>query len=228
MKTFLYIIFGIIFFSLFILCLPILAYKNNISIDNIIAISKIIISWQMVVIILFFVFIKKFESEIKNFFKEGWSMKLPGPIEISTQQTSEANNIDNKVIESNTNRQENIDSLISILEDQSIKHSEQRDRLEKLYAEKYNESLTWKFYFLNLFFVAGTKTILSWFRNCYNLTAITDEIYNNSWKSYITDSEQRSIILSVLLQHNMIERIDNKIQITDEGVSFLNFIRYPE
>ncbi len=189
-----------------ILATPIfLAKQGYLNVSDFIKLLGIIFSLPTVILIITLSFFTRFHNAIESLLKNIGSMKFPGGFEFQRQNPAPPiPEVENKV-------------LPEISENRKLSENEKR------YSELINSARHWKFSYLNQFFVLQTKNVLSWFsRN----TPQTRQSYDIIWTPYIIDQNQRNLTLSVLLQNGMISEKDGSIHITEEGLSFLQFLGY--
>jgi hypothetical protein len=91
--------------------------------------------------------------------------------------------------------------------------------LKDVLTEKELEIIIWKFRYLDLFFVPTTKRVLEWFTIFTDGTSKTN--YHESWKSTVTDPNQRNVMLNVLLQNGLLVDDEGNIKITHVGELFV-------
>lgn len=186
---------------------------------------KILISWPIAAIILGLFFMSNFRTSIETFLINIGSMKLPGGLEIQRQDQpnpiKDNKKLDDAILSEDTHAMNEIESTLDeISQDENITEAEVQ-QLKYQYQQTAYTARWWKFAYLNLFFVPQTKKVLSWFANN---PPQTRQSYNTLWLPYIIDQNQRNIILSVLLQNEMLLEENSQIKIAPEGFSFLQYI----
>ena len=97
----------------------------------------------------------------------------------------------------------------------------QRQEIEKSYEQAQQESVYWKFQYLNCFFVPTTKTVLNWFNTNPGQSRAA---YDALWGSMIPDKGSRDATFDALSQNNMILDDSGMINVTPEGVLFLQWL----
>lgn len=214
----------LIVFGLFCIVIPIEAWKGNVSINIIVDIVSIFISWPVAVLVIGLLFILRFQSAIDFYLRNIGLMKLPGGVEIQSQQSTNdttSNSESQKNLVLTPEQQKNIEDFIVDLEGKQKLSEEERRALSQRLDEMSHIAIEWKFRYLNMFLVLNTKNVLHWFSNN---SPQTRESYNTLWHSIINDEEQRSIILDVLIFYGLLLEANGFINITDHGYSFLQFI----
>ncbi len=198
----------VIVFGLFFICLPIFIPKEFLSTDEFLELSSILFSWPVAIMIIFLIFISRFRTSIDTFLRNIRSVKYRG-LEI---QGSIAES------ESPDEGSANIKQLIK----SHKRANEEKRGLEQKIDKAYTEMYLWKFQYLNYFYVLNTKSVLQWFSS----QSQTEHYFHILWYQIIPDVQQRKTILDVLLEHGMLEKVGEKIQITPEGKAFLQFIGF--
>lgn len=200
----------ILFFTLLVILLVlvtpiVLAKQGLLSISDFIKLLTIIFSLPTVALIITLSFFTRFHDAIESLLKNIGSMKFPGGFEFQRQnQSLPVMEGENKILP-------------------EIRENKKLPDNEKQYSELINSVKYWRFSYLNQFFVLQTKNVLSWFSRS---TPQTRQSYDIIWTPYILDQNQRNLILSLLLQNGMVSEKDGLIRVTDEGLSFLQFIGY--
>jgi hypothetical protein len=197
-------LFFIFIVVLLVLVTPIfLAKQGYLSVSDFIKLLTIIFSLPTAILIITLSFFSRFHDAIESLLKNIGSMKLPGGFEFQRQNPTPPI----------------VKGEIKVLPE--ISESKKLPDNEKQHSELVNSVRYWKFSYLNQFFVLQTKNVLSWFSRS---TPQTRQAYDIIWTPYIPDQNQRNLILSVLLQNGMVSEKDGSIRITEEGLSFLQFI----
>ena len=64
----------------------------------------------------------------------------------------------------------------------------------------------------------NTKNVLDWF---YTLNkSITVSLFDNMWKYIIPDQKERDVIISVLLNHYLLSKTSDILEITPKGKEY--------
>ncbi len=196
------LLFIILVLLLFLVTPIYLAKEGFLGIPDFINLLGILFSLPTVVLIIAISFFTRFHEAIESFLKNVGSMKFPGGFEFQRQsQPLPATENETKVLIDKTDNKKSSD-------------------VEKQNTELINSVKYWKFSYLNQFFVLQTKNVLFWFsKNAPQ----SKQSFEMIWAPYIPDKNQQNLILSVLLQNGMVKEKDGLIQITEEGLSFLQF-----
>ena len=190
---------------LLVLITPItLANYGLLSVSDFIKLLTVIFSLPTVTLIITLYFFTRFHDAIESLLKNISSMKVPGGFEFQRQ-----NQVPPTVVEGENKE------LFKIQENKKLPDNEKR------YSDLLSSVKYWRFSYLNQFFVQETKNVLLWFSRS---TPLTRQSFDIIWTPYILDQNQRNLILSVLLQNNMVSEKDGLIKISEEGLSFLQFI----
>ena len=214
----------IVVFGVFCIVIPIAVWKGNVDTKSVIDIVSIIISWPVAISLIGLLFIFRFQSAIDYYLRNIGSMKLPGGVEIQSQQSTKETDPSQKSQENlvlTPEQQKNIEEFIAELESKEKLTVEEKSLLSQQLDYMSHIAIEWKFRFLDLFFVLNTKRILHWFSDN---SPQTRETYSTIWQSAITDNEQRSIILNLLIFYGFLLETNGFLEITDHGYSFLQFI----
>lgn len=211
--------------SLFVL--PILAWNGllpkSLSFRDLIDTLKLFVSWPVAVVAVAYGFMGKFHSALDSYLRSIGLMKLPGGVEIQTDQraSNEA-----KPSESPANlvltpeQEDQLNKIMSSLESANLS-VEEKNVLEQKFDDMARIAMHWKFSFLNQFFVQNTRNVLHWFSYVQPQSRAN---YSTLWQSAIPDEEQRQLILNTLLHFGLLTELDGLIRITEQGYSFLQFI----
>lgn len=153
----------IIVFGLFCIVVPIAAWRGNIDTKTVIDILSIIISWPVAISLIGLLFIFRFQSAINYYLRNISSMKLPGGVEIQSQQstkTTTPGSESQKHLVLTPEQQKNIEEFIADLESKQKLTADDKNLLSQQLDDMSYIAIEWKFRFLNLFFVFNTKRIL--------------------------------------------------------------------
>lgn len=214
----------IIVFGLFFIVIPIEAWKGNVNVKTVLDIVSIIFSWPVAISIICLLFILRFQSAIDFYLRNICSMKLPGGVEIQSQQsTSDSTNRPEPkdALVLTPEQQKNIEEFIADLESKKALTEDEKKILSDRLDQMSHIAIEWKFRYLNMFLVYQTKNVLHWYSNN---SPQTRDSFNAIWRTTITEEEQRSIILNILTFNGLLIEDGGFLQITDHGYSFLQFI----
>ena len=80
---------------------------------------------------------------------------------------------------------------------------------------------TWKFSYLNMFYIPITKQVLLWLSEN---PPQTKQNFHLMWQSHIPDPTQRETILDVLIRYGMLQVQGTTLSVTEEGDYFLRYL----
>ena len=214
----------IIVFGLFCIVIPITAWNGKLDTKSVIEIVSIVVSWPVAICLIGLLFIFRFQSAIDAYLRNIGLMKLPGGFEIQSQQSIKSDSsvkgsADNLVL--TPEQQKNIEDFIGDLESKQKLTEEEKGLLSHHLDYVSHIAIEWKFRFLDLFFVYNTKRVLHWFSAN---SPQTKDSYFTIWQQTISNNEQRTTILNILIQYGFLLKADGLFHITDHGYSFLQFI----
>jgi hypothetical protein len=215
---------AIVVFGIFCVSLPIALCKDMLPSDLVLKLLALLLSWPVSVLIMALVFLSRFQGAIDFFLRNVRSVNFPGgnvQIQPQTETKPTDTNTPPGTMVISAEQREQLGRYIQDLQQQHSAATAAKQDTEQRLKQAYTDSIAWKFSYLNLFYVPQTKQVLHWF--AYH-SPQTRESYNLSWQSYIQDSNQRGIVLDVLLQFNMLKMDNVNIAITPEGHGFLQFI----
>jgi hypothetical protein len=214
----------VIVFGIFCICLPIALWKDMLLGDLVFKIFALFISWPVAILIVTLVFFSRFQTAIDYFLRNIRSVNFPGGnVQVQSQaetKPADANTAPGTMVIS-PEQSEQLSRYIQGLQQQNLAATAVKQDIEQRLIQASTESIIWKFSYLNLFYVPQTKQVLYWF--AYS-SPQTRQSFNLAWQPYIQDSNQRGVILDVLLQFNMLKMDNMNIGITPEGHGFLQFI----
>lgn len=98
--------------------------------------------------------------------------------------------------------------------------SSQPEEKDKLIGQLAFELATWHFKYLDLFLVPATKFVLMWF---FAQKHVERDTYEKAWGSLVSE-EQLRIMLSVLLDNQLLENKNGLFRVTFKGSLFLQYI----
>ena len=157
--------------------------------------------------------------ELRQFLGRLSTVKL-GPTEWQTEDRTDT---------SARGRQEGLfrtEELSSQLKEADRKAEHDKKAFQKIVMDQVENTRYWEFMYLNLFLVTNTKQVLLWFYS--NRLVCSRQVYDQRWWTQIPDSNQRKIILDVLLSHELLFKSPQEIAITPKGSSFVeNWLRPP-
>lgn len=194
---------------------------------------QILVSWPMAIGLLGFSAGVAFRSELSGFLKRLGTIRLPGGTEISSaplQPEPESESPIQKAGNTITLTRDQADAIRGVVQElyDKVQCSERelqavRNAAFSLLEKKELEAAYWKFEFLSVFLVPATQLVLRWFAS-HPRGSVTKEYYDGFWKVFITDSNQRDTILSVLLFYGLLMQEDHTLRISDVGMQFLAFL----
>jgi hypothetical protein len=215
------VLLGIIIFSLFciilLLCigLPLILWKGILQGDLFIKLVSTVLSWPRAVAVICLVFFFLFQSSIRLFLEQIVSVKLPGGAEFLLQTEKDGS------ITLSSEEMEKITTIIDDLIRQKQLTGDQKKLYEEALLKEYRNSAYWKFQYLSLYFVPNTKNVLKWISQSRVKNRIE---FHRNWETLIPNQSKRDIILTVLLENQMIKEEITGLSITPEGNVFLQFI----
>ncbi|MFH1719574.1 MAG: hypothetical protein ABIF19_19660 [Planctomycetota bacterium] len=206
--------------GIFCICLPLAVWRGSVPAEAILKILDLAISWPLAILVISLVFFTRFQASLDYFLRNIRSFQFPGG-NIQTQGgiAAEASSPGNIVLTTEL-RDQLIDHMAQLEQrnrDAAASQGELRGELNTVITHMFE----WKFRYLSVFFVQGTKQILHWFAQCSPQSRAS---YNQLWQTVIPDANQRGIILDVLMQNGMLTTDGATISITPEGYGFLQFI----
>ncbi|MHB8277513.1 MAG: hypothetical protein ACYDIA_07665 [Candidatus Humimicrobiaceae bacterium] len=184
---------------------------------------RTVFSWPIVLLIILLVLLCKYHKSISYFIENIKSVKAPGGIEVI--QKLEENKVEDSIKTTSNNRQIEINvNEINEQFNEIINASLEKDKIIEISKDAIFSLIEmikdYHFKYLNLFFVAGTKTVLLWFSQA---NQVTKDFYKLVWSPIIKNEEQVEIVLNVLLMNSMIEDKGNSFIITELGKEFLKY-----
>ena len=195
-----------------------LVWRGEFPVDQTFEMARLLLSWPVVVLVLAFFFLCKFDPQIRCYI-ENMILRLPGGTVIRSQAPPPAEPNPSTAILSPAKREELLRTLGELRAQREWTETERREILAA-YQKAVEDIQLWKFNFLNLFYIPRTKDVLRWLRS---FPGQTRQSYNTAWESYIPDLTQRGIILDVLFFHSMAREGDGVIRVTAEGEKFLTW-----
>ena len=202
--TFFYFIFLCLATTYFIIYIDKNTNINNV--DKILELLKILISWPLLGIFIFSIFLFKFYDGINEFL---CTHKITGAAGVTLAEKQISETITSVAAENSPAITANLVTVSASAE---------------LSAQKVI-SENWNFKYLSVFFVENTKKILKWFYETKNDSMITKENLEKIWWPMLGDNFSTTI--DVLLKNNTISlNTAGEYKITELGEKFLKFIKY--
>ena len=166
-------------------------------------------------------FFTRFQTSLDYFLRNIRSFQFPGGnIQTQAGTAAETGSLDNMVL-TPEQRDQLINQMAQLDEQQNRDATASQEDLRRKLDTVTTHMLEWKFRYLSVFFVQGTKQILLWFAQC---SPQSRESCNQIWQTAVPDANQRGIILDVLMHNGMLKTDGTTITITPEGYGFLQFI----
>lgn len=212
---------NIVVFGLFCMVLPVAVWKNLVTFDPALKILGVIVSWPMAIAIVLLAFFDRFQGSIDQFLRNVRSLQFPGGNVQVQPPGSGTGSAEPDGVALSVEQRDNLARYIASLEQSRTDVTITRDQLQTQLQVVNMQMFEWKFSFLNVFYVFGTKQVLLWFAQH---SPQTRETFHQAWQLNITDLNQRAVILDVLLQYCMLSTDGASIRITPEGYGFLQFI----
>ena len=213
----------IFFIGISVIPLSLLIYKEVIQIDDYLEILALIMSWPIITLIITILIFTRFHGSIDFFLRNIREVSITrGNMQVQSKSIKTTDDVSNgKSTPINKEQKEQIDNLIKDMQKDITTANKERDEIEKLFLQAYEDSVYWEFNYLNIFFVDITKQVLLWFSHS---SPQTKKIFDQLWQTLINDESQRNVILEVLVQYNMLQSDSINYSITKRGYTFLQFI----
>ena len=191
------------------------------TVDEFIKITSLFVSWPVAVTIITLVFFLRFRESIDHFLRHLRSVTFPGG-SVETQPKPTSSEKVSPELTAGTAFVQWIKELQ--LREQNV--SQTNEQLKEQLTEVSRRSYQWKFDFLNQFLVLTTKKVLHWFAKNLDAYSISRDSFHQLWQQQIPDTQQRDIIIGVLLGYNMLLNDEMSLKITREGYIFLQYIGF--
>ncbi len=170
---------------------------------------KSLLSVQMVTAYIIILFIKKYDEQIKEYFKY-LTIKLPGGTEISTSQ-----------LEKVKSEKSEADKVSSEPQSAAPNIPAQDDTFKKLYESERARSYFWEYSYLNYFLAKTTQRVLDYLAS---LTApISISLYDSLLLRIVSDSAERKAIIDALQRHFLITIENDLITVTPKGREYIQW-----
>jgi len=172
---------------------------------------KVLLSTQMVAGICIVVVVVSFQTELRDLIKRIRRIRATGVGELSASGQAE------RLEATGTGPVASV--AISAA---AISTPESDMSLEDLRAQvraAESVSLLWEYRYLNYYLVAGTQATLDWFAGL-NPRRTTLNVYDASLTQLVPDPSERNARLSALVQHNLVTREGEFLQISPKGEQY--------
>jgi len=183
------------------------------------------LSWPVLISVLIGSFILLFEDPIRKFLVEFKDIEAKG-IKLSRQQDKDERTdllpskaVSDLILQRDYEWQQALET-----ERQAASASiEQVTEGVKAYVEHLGyESIKWRFRYADLHLVHRTKLVLKWFIESGPFDAST---FDSMLKSVISEDSERNAIMNALLEVQFVEFSDDKIQATEFGKAYLEYLK---
>jgi hypothetical protein len=157
-----------------------------------------------------------FNKPLKNIIQNRFVIRIPSGIEISMQGTEIDREAASKEIIAPKEEIEEVNKNIESLQGTT----EQKKKLEAEILRLNLERQYFEFLYLDQFLATTSKLILRYIGK----NPITVGLYNNYTGKINISEEQREIILTILINNNLVINESGQIKITQKGIQFITFL----
>ena len=212
--------------GLFGIGIPHLAWREGVSVDAVLQMAELIISWPVAVLVIAMVFLIRFRSGLQRFLENIGSVKLPGGVEIQSQaaKPSESEDtVEDRSVTLTPEQQGQLRAMFSELRESRDLTEAQRAEVEERFEAAAVDAIGWRFRYLNLHLVPNTKRVLLWFSQPPYKSRGDFEA---TWGIPIPQQGERNAIVQALVECELLDESEGRLMATQLGYSFLHFLGY--
>ena len=148
--------------GVFLVVLPILAWKGEMHLNEFLRVASLVVSWPVAATIMVLIFVSRFHEVIDIFLRKVGSMKLPGGIELQRQEPFEPSKEDDDAPGVVVPALQTAEKVVEELKEVPALSVRERSELEAQVSKLLQNIQYWKFAYLSLFFVEETKKVVNW------------------------------------------------------------------
>ena len=167
---------------------------------------RIVVSWPVAAVVIAFLF----RNAIRSLLNRIRVLSVPG-VQLQTRQLPEGAAPGEREIKPPAPQ----------LPEGLALSPEQQAILRQAFQAERAAARLWEYRYLNYFLARSTQTVLDWLVNLGQAT--TYDAYDAYWLAFITDANQRRIIIDVLQAHHLIELDGQIIRATEKAREYVNW-----